>query len=117
MKLAKMGPGYGLWLSTVSDAIDNSNEINIVIDAFFTVGDLSLKDFFKQHFYGLYDKTTSLPISGTPFGTITTVQSDAFPVEVEAIKKIFFSAQQALIQALATAPAVTLLQLPVDDEK
>ena len=38
-------------------------------------------------------------------------------MEVEAIKKIFFPAQQALIQAPATAPAVTLLQLPADVEK
>ena len=34
MKLAKMGLGYGLWVTTVSDAIENSKEINLVIDAY-----------------------------------------------------------------------------------
>jgi hypothetical protein len=45
------------------------------------------------------------------------VQSDAYPVEVEAIKKIFFLVQQALQQAPAMALAVILLQLPVDVKK
>ena len=53
MNMAKLGPGYGLWVSTVSDAIDNIDDINVVIDAFSTVGNLSLKDFYKKHFYGL----------------------------------------------------------------
>ena len=54
---------------------------------------------------------------GTPFGMITTVQSNVYPVEVEAIKKIFFTAQQALLHVLATAPAVSLLRLPADVDK
>ena len=107
--MAKLGPGYGIWVSTASDTINNIDEINVVIDAFSAVSNLSLKDFYKKHFYGLYNKTTSLPILGTPFGTITTVQSNAYPVEVEAIKTIFFLVQQVLLQALPTALAVTLL--------
>jgi hypothetical protein len=40
MKLAKMGPGYGLWVTTISDAIDNNDKINTVIDAFAAVNNL-----------------------------------------------------------------------------
>ena len=45
MKLAKMGPGYGLWVTTVSDAIENREETNVVIDAYAAVTELSLNDF------------------------------------------------------------------------
>jgi hypothetical protein len=114
--MAKMGPGYALWVSTVSNAIDNINDINCVIDAFSEVDDLSLSDFYMKHFYALYDKDTSFPVLGAPYGTITTVPSDAYPVEVKAIKKIFLSVHYALPQAPATASAVTL-QLPGDVKK
>ncbi len=87
--MAKMGPGYALWVSMVSDTIDNIDDIGYVIDAFSAVDDLSLSDFYKKHFYVLYDKDTSLSVLGAPYGMITMVPSDAYPVEVEAIKKIF----------------------------
>jgi hypothetical protein len=105
--MAKIGPGYALWVSMVSDAINNIDDINCVINAFSEVDDLSLSDFYKKHFYALYDKDTSFPVSGAPYGTITTVPSNAYPVEVKAIKKIFLSVHFALPQAPATASAVT----------
>jgi hypothetical protein len=114
--MAKMGPGYALWVSMVSNAIDNINDINCVINVFSEVDDLSLSDFYKKHFYGLYDKDTSFPVSGAPYGMITTVPSDTYPVEVEAIKKIFLLVHYALPQAPATASAVTL-QHPGDVKK
>ncbi len=114
--MAKMGPGYALWVSTVFDAIDNIDDINCVIDAFSEVDDFSLSNFYKKHFYTLYDKDTSFPVLGSPYGTITTVPSDAYPVEVEAIKKIFLSVHYALPQAPATASAITL-RLPGDVKK
>ncbi len=114
--MAKMGPGYALWVSVVSNAIDNIDDINYVINAFSAVEDLSLSDFYKKHFYVLYDKDTSLSVLGAPYGMITMVPSNAYPVEVEAIKKIFLLVQYALPQAPATASAVTL-QLPGDVKK
>ncbi len=114
--MAKMGPGYPLWVSMVFKAIDNIDDINYVMDAFSAVDNLSLSNFYKKHFYMLYDKDTSLSVLGTPNGTITMVPSDAYPVEVEAIKKIFLSVQYALPQAPATASAITL-QLWGDVEK
>jgi hypothetical protein len=114
--MAKMGPGYALWVSMVSNAIDNIDDIDYNIDAFSAVNDLSLSNFYKKHFYALYDKDTSLSVSGAPYGTITTVLSNAYPVEVKAIKKIFLLVQYAPPQAPATASAVTL-QLPGDVKK
>ncbi len=35
--MAKMGPGYALWVSTVSDTINNIDDIDYVIDAFSAV--------------------------------------------------------------------------------
>jgi hypothetical protein len=114
--MAKMGPGYALWVSAVSNAIDNIDDINCIIDAFSEVDNLSLSNFYKKHFCALYDKDTSFPVSGAPYGTITTVPSNAYPVEVEAVKKIFLLVHYGLPQAPATASAVTL-QLPRDVKK
>jgi hypothetical protein len=86
--MAKLGSGYDLWVSTVSDAIDNMDDINYVINAFSAVDNLSLSAFYKKHFYGRYEETTSLPILGSPYGTITTVESNAYPVEVKAISRV-----------------------------
>jgi hypothetical protein len=60
--MAKLGSGYELWVSMVSDAINNMDDIDYVIDAFGAVDDLSLSAFYKKHFYGRYEETTSLPI-------------------------------------------------------
>ncbi len=77
---------------------------------------MSLSNFYKKRFYVLYDKDSSLSVSGAPYGTITTVPSDTYPVEIEAITKIFLSVQYKLPQAPVTASAITL-QLPGDVEK
>jgi hypothetical protein len=89
--MAKMGPGYAIWVSMVSNVIDNIDNINCVIYAFSEVDDLSLSNFYKKHFYALYDKDASFPVSGAPYGMITTIPSHAYPVEVKEIKKIFCS--------------------------
>jgi hypothetical protein len=71
--MAKLGTGYGLWVSTISKAIKNMDDITYVIDSFNAVDNLSLEGFYKKHLHALYEETTSLPISGSPYGTITTV--------------------------------------------
>jgi hypothetical protein len=40
--MTKMGPGYALWVSTVSHAINNIDDINYVINAFSADDDLSV---------------------------------------------------------------------------
>jgi hypothetical protein len=114
--MAKMGPVYALWVSTVSNAINIIDDINYVINAFSAVDKLSLSDFYKKQFYTLYDKDTSLSLLGASYGMITMVPSNAYPGEVKAIKKVFLSMQYALPQAPATASAITL-QLPGDVKK
>ena len=42
INIAKLGPGYALWVSTVSEAIYNIDKIKVVIDTFFAVNNLSL---------------------------------------------------------------------------
>ena len=92
-------------------------DIDMVMDAFNVVDNLSHDDYYKKHFYVCYDRAVSLSIAGAPYGTITTVQSEDYPKEVADIKKIFF-AQQALPQQVSVpASSAITLQLPVDIEK
>ena len=95
--MAKMGPGYAVWVAMVSEAIENIDDIDAVVDAFAAVDNLSQEAYYKKHFYALYDAEVSLHVTGAPFGRITMVQSEDYPKEVSDIKKIFF-AQQVLPQ-------------------
>jgi hypothetical protein len=49
--MAKMGPGYALWVAPVSKAIKSMEDIDAIMDAFGAVDDLTLDDFCKKHFY------------------------------------------------------------------
>jgi len=115
--MAKMGPGYDLWVTMVSNAIDNMDDIDAIMYAFGAVDDLTPDDFCKKHFYANYYKAVSLSIVRAPYGMITTVPSEDYPKEVIDIKKIFF-AQQALPQQVPVpASSAITLQLPADFEK
>jgi len=54
--MAKMGPGYDLWVTTTSDAINNMEDIDTIMDAFGVVGNLTQDKFYKKYFYANYDK-------------------------------------------------------------
>jgi hypothetical protein len=115
--MAKMGPGYALWVTTVSEANENMEDIDMVMDAFNAVDDLSQDDYYTKHFYAHYERSVSLSVAGAPYGTITTVQSDDYTKEVADIKKIFF-AQQALPPPVPVpASSAVTLQLPANIEK
>jgi hypothetical protein len=47
--MAKLGSGYDLWVSTISNAINNMDDIDYIIDAFGAVNNLSLSAFYKKH--------------------------------------------------------------------
>jgi len=112
-----MGPGYDLWVTTISDAIDNMEDIDTIMDAFGVVNNLTQDEFCKKYFYANYDRVISLGVARAPYGTITTVQSEDYPKEVGDIKKIFF-AQQALPQPVPVpASSAVTLQFPADIEK
>jgi hypothetical protein len=89
--LAKLGRGYGLWVETASKAIDKFNEIEIVMDAYSAIDNMTEEAFYKKHFYGHYNEKDSLFIAKGPHGAITTVQSNAYPMDAKAIKKILSS--------------------------
>jgi len=114
--MAKMGPGYDLWVPTISDAIENMEDIDTIMDAFNVVDDLTQDRFYKKYFYVNYDRVISLGVARAPYGTITTVQSEDYPKVVD-IKKIFFT-QQVLHQPVPVpASSAVTLQLPADIEK
>jgi hypothetical protein len=115
--MAKMGPGYALWVTTVSNAIDKIEDIDVIIDAFGVVDDLPQVDFYKKYFYANYDGVISLGVVRAPHRTITKVPSDDYPKEVVDIKKIFFAQQALLQQVPVPASSAVTLQLPADIEK
>jgi hypothetical protein len=115
--LAKLGLGYGLWVETKSEAIDKFDEIKIVMVAYSAIDNMTEEAFYKKHFYGHYKEKDSLFVAKGPCRAITTVQSNAYPMEAKTIKKIFLPAPQALPQQVpATASALTL-QLSANIEK
>jgi len=115
--MAKMGLGYDLWVRTTSEAINNIEDIDKIMDAFCIVNNLAQNVFYKKYFYSNYDRVISLGLARAPYGTITTVQSEDYPKEVGDIKKIFF-AQQALPQPVPVPASLAVtLQFPADIEK
>jgi hypothetical protein len=79
------------------------------MDAYSAIDNMTQEAFYKTHFYGHYDEKDSLFVAKGPCRAITTVQSDAYLMEAEAIKKIFLPAPQAPPQQVpATASALTL---------
>ncbi len=79
------------------------------MNTYSAIDNMTEEALYKKHFYGHYDKKDSLFVTKGPRGAITTVQSNAYPMEAEAIKKIFLPAPQAPPQQVpATASALTL---------
>ncbi len=71
-----MGPGYELWVTTISDTIDNMEDIDTIMDVFGVVDNLTQDEFYKKYFYANYDKFIPLGVARAPYGTITTIQSE-----------------------------------------
>jgi hypothetical protein len=115
--LAKLGLGYGLWVETASKAIDKFDKIEIVMDAYSAIDNMTEEAFYKKHFYGHYDEKKSLFVAKGPQGAIATVLSDAYPMEAEAIKKIFLPAPQVPPQQVTAMASALTLQLSADIKK
>jgi len=97
-----MGLGYDLWVTTISDAIDNIEDIDTIMDAFGVVDNLTQVDFYKKYFYVDYDKVISLGVARAPCGTITAVQSEDYRKEVGDTKKIFLCTASATLAGSGT---------------
>jgi hypothetical protein len=78
----------------------------------------SKADFIKSHFFPLYDSSKTLPIVTGPYGLISIIDSDLFPVEADELRKLFIPAQVVSPPVAALSNLSTLtLQLPSDAKK
>ncbi len=80
VNFAKLGTGYSLWISAAAVAIEKKEDIHEVLGAAAENTSYSKTDFIKSHFFPYYDPSKSLPIASGPFGLISIVDSDLFPV-------------------------------------
>ncbi len=74
-KLIRLGTGYELWANTANDAVKKLDNILSVME------EINTPESIKKHFNPNRD-TKSLPLatSSGPFGAMTLVQSDDYPV-------------------------------------
>jgi hypothetical protein len=77
--------GLHHWANIVKDALDKLDDILNIME------DIKPPDNIKKYFDPSWDENKSLPLatSNGPFGTMTIVQSDFYPVAACAIKDLF----------------------------
>jgi hypothetical protein len=71
--LAKLGRRYGLWVERASMAVEKIDKIEIAIDAYSAIDNMTEEAFYKKQFCGHYNKKNSLFVAKGPRGAITTV--------------------------------------------
>ncbi len=84
-KLTCLGFGYELWANTAKDAIENLDDILTITE------DVKTPKTIKKYFNLTWDaskKSLLLATSNGPFGTMTIVQSNDYPVAACAIKDL-----------------------------
>jgi hypothetical protein len=112
-KLMRLGTGYELWANTANNAIKKLDDILSFMEDFKTLESI------KKHFDPNQDaKSLPLTTSNGPFGTMTLVQSDDYPVTAHVIKDLFQLSPQAVAPTLASyAPGNVMLHLPAKADK
>ncbi len=95
VNFAKLGAGYSLWISAAAEAIKKKEDICEVLSAAAENTSYSKTDFIKSHFFPYYDPSKSLPIPSRPYGLISIVDSDLFPVEADELQ-LFLSQLRSL---------------------
>jgi hypothetical protein len=112
-KLVCLGTGYELWANTANDAVEKLDNILSVMDEIKTPG------FIKKYFNQNWDaKSLPLATSNSPFGAMTLVQLDYYPVAARVIKDLFQLSPQAVAPTLAScAPGNVMLHLPAEADK
>jgi hypothetical protein len=93
VNFAKLGAGYSLWISAAAEAIEKKEDIREVLGAAAENTSYSKTDFIKSHFLPYYDQSKSLPIASGPYGLISIVDSDLFPVKADKLRFFFIPAQ------------------------
>ncbi len=106
------------WITTAAEAIEKKQDISEVLNAVADKPSYSKADFIKSHFFPLYHPSKTFPIVTGPYGLISIVDSDLFPVKADKLPKLFIPAQSASPPVAALLNLSTLtLQLPSDVEK
>jgi hypothetical protein len=118
VNFAKLGAGYSLWISAAAEAIKKKQDISEVLNSAAEQTSYCKADFIKSHFFPLYDSSKTLPIVTGPYGLISIIDSDLFPVEANELRKLFIPAQVTSPPVAALSNLSTLtLQLPSDVKK
>ena len=110
-KVARLGIGYDLWVNTAIGTAAKLDDILAVLDSLTTDSTPNIKKYFDP---ARNDKSLKLAMSNGPFGTMTLVQSDDYPVAARAIKDLFQVGTQPTVPvAHASFPAGSvMLQIP-----
>ncbi len=112
-KLVHVGTGYELWANTANNAVKKLDNILSVME------EINTPESIKKHFDPNQDaKSLPLATSNGPFGAMTLVQSDDYPVAAHVIKDLFQLSPQAFALTLASyAPSNVTLHLPAKANK
>jgi hypothetical protein len=112
-KLMRLGTGYEQWASTANNAVKKLDNIFSVMEEIKTLE--SIKKYFNPNWDA---KSLPLATSNGPFGAMTLVQSDNYPVAARVIKDLFQLSPQAVAPTLASyAPDNVMLHLPAKANK
>jgi hypothetical protein len=100
-----LGTGYELWANTANDAIEKLDDILCVIE------EIKTPESIKKHFDPNRDaKSLPLATSNGPFGAMTLVQSDDYPIAACVIKDLFQLSPLVIAPTLASyAPSNLML--------
>ncbi len=109
-KLICLGTGYDLWANTDNDAIEKLVNILSVME------EIKTPESIKKHFDPNWDaKSLPLATSNGPFGAMTLVQSDDYPVAARVIKDLFQLSPQAIAPTFASyAPSNVMFHLSAE---
>jgi hypothetical protein len=108
-----LGTGYELWANIANDAVKKLDNILSVME------EINTPESIKKHFDPNREaKSLPLATSNGPFGAMTLVQSDDYPVAAHVIKNLFKLSRQAFAPTLASyALSNVTLHLPAEADK
>jgi hypothetical protein len=112
-KLIRLGTRYERWANTANDAVKKLDDILSVME------EINTPESIKKHFNPNQDaKSLPLATSNGPFGAMTLVQSDDYPVAACVIKDLFQLSPQVFALTLASyALSNVTLHLPAKADK
>jgi hypothetical protein len=112
-KLVCLGLGYKLWANTAKAAIEYVNDILTIIE------EIKVPELIKRYLDPTRNyKSLQLAMANGPFGAITNMQSDNYPLAAHVLKEIFQLSPQILTPALPSFPSGNVMfQHPSEIDK